>query len=134
MWRVQDDLMKRISDYESRRLNMSDKGTLTDAPKPEPAPVKKPGKLCGLGMRVTEEAPHRIVGELPVCRQLKLSVYCFRAIVCDQFVAAAAPNCGSSTPDWQTCVANRVDRRRSSTKQRQVDGRRPDSCNRREGN
>ena len=64
---MQEDLMKRISDYESRRLNMLEKGTMTEAPKPEPAPVKKaekPPKLCGLGMRVTEEPPHRIVGEL----------------------------------------------------------------------
>ena len=67
---MQDDRMKRISDYESRRLNVSDKGTMTTvAPKPEPAPVQKPVKLCGLGMRVTEEPPHRIVGELTVCKQ-----------------------------------------------------------------
>jgi len=60
--------MKRIAEYESRRQGSLDMGTMTDTPKPELArkiePVIKsePPKLCGLGMRVTEEAPHRIVG------------------------------------------------------------------------
>jgi C-terminal processing protease CtpA/Prc len=63
---LQEDLMVRISAHESRRLNSSDKGTMTsEQPKPPQAAkaLKKPDppKLCGLGMRVTEEAPHRIV-------------------------------------------------------------------------
>jgi len=71
---LEEDLMKRISEYESRRFSSADIGVMTDAPTPEPrytpahAPMpavslKKLGtpRLCGLGMRVTEEAPHRIV-------------------------------------------------------------------------
>lgn len=62
---LQEDLMARISAHESRRLNSSDKGTMTsEQTKPQAAKALKkpdPPKLCGLGMRVTEEAPHRIV-------------------------------------------------------------------------
>ena len=60
---LQDDLMKRIAAHEKRRQNVVDKGMMTEAPKPAPVIAKKvePPKLCGLGMRVTEVAPHRIV-------------------------------------------------------------------------